>query len=1613
MKHKKLTALMLCFTMMFSITSGIFSAAFASDSTTGSAYHLDTTTGSGVWSSTTESAYKADNSIKLFSTKAAITSPSSMDYSGDIGKTAVFNTAKYSSFLMHNNPASFNYYGTDDKLDFDDDDNDGSDWDNDTYWLMNGTDMDIPDVTADNVMVVVGYYWDEVTTALWYQVEAADGSSLPAKMTIGGYDWLLQDFTDPELASGNVLILSDASVENESMFGKTVKFNQNQATAILYDAINGNPTGVAGDTFGNMVVKAKFTDNNGIVWYYVDAVEGETWPAACTGYHYVKADMVEVVETEEEPIVIPTSCTTTVDDVEITVEGNMLSGSTLFASAYEVTDPGSFGLTDTSNIKASYDIKILNGDGKEIQPEGSVFIIMDAAAMGLSNGDVVEVIHQHGSTIETSTHVVISGKLIFPVSGFSVFIVDSTTETTGTEITGNSSDNPYVMTVGESKIFFDSYGGGSSPYTAVTDTSVRRMYQNSLNSTTYYYFVDGVYKEVNITRKEGRRGNYTYTISYADGSDDIDKNLQGNDQPSGYYYQASGSAAYRGEWQVTDESNAISYETTSVNYQNNQHMAPYITVTAKDVGLVTLTYKYVNGNSIKEETLYISVVAPVNGLYVDDQVAEIGCLVPAGLENIAGVTYTWTRSDGQIIRSEALNDDGTVNVSLDRGGLTEGRDPITYTVTATLTDGTTQTASYEVLYSNEILNTSFETPALGYAEGTGGNKYVYNGYPGMYWKTTAPGSSTSQLTQDIEMIQEGTWADTYFGVQHAADGSQYVELNAENFGALYQDILTTPDATLSWAFSHNGRTTSGSNNTMYVIVAAAKDASSIIDENSIDGLIDAIPNGANVPSNGEGYKLTYNGATYYVWKHIADNNANTWERISGSYSVPEGQYLTRLFFASETNTDSSIKKTMGNLIDAVSAGETMAYKIEYYVDGNIVNANTQTGSATVYTSVGLEHLQGYLNDGYVLTAAKIQLNTDVIDYPGNVNNGLYITGYGESGNNDYAIILKVYLAKHAVTITKNIVIEGWAGMTDDERKALIGDGLTAGFELESGDKTYNAALTIIAVSSTGELTTMGEFVDSNGNAPENGEYTVSEKIPPQISKYKLSETVFNNSEITISNDKPTAAIVCTNTYEKNVGDLSISKTVTGTGAPADAVFTFTVSGGAVTADQEYTYTVGNETKTATATATGLLTITMKDGQTAVIKDLNVADYQVVESNVKNFTMTAVSGKEGIISAETMATASFTNNYAEPTGTVKITKTVVGLADYNVEYTFRFDAEAGKSYSYTIGSTTGTITSGGTLKLQHGETAIISNVQPGSITVTEQNVSGFTTAWSGAATAKGNSITCAVTAGQETALVCTNTYTTVKIAKTVVGANINADKDYTFTVDFNGNDTATEYPYTVYENTTVKSSSTIKDGGVLTLKHNQYAIISNVPAGNIYIEETPDQESITEWTVGTLVTGNAYKVQGTVTVGQQTEFVCTNTLLGSLKITKTGSQSIDENQSHLFHVSGNGQNMDVVIHGNGFVIIKGLKPGDYFVTEKDDWSWRYTATSDNDKATVPAGGIGEIRFSNTRSNTQWLDGGTWCDNWFGVGTKEQPSGTTTVSTTAVDIALREEDLNDEA
>lgn len=117
---------------------------------------------------------------------------------------------------------------------------------------------------------------------------------------------------------------------------------------------------------------------------------------------------------------------------------------------------------------------------------------------------------------------------------------------------------------------------------------------------------------------------------------------------------------------------------------------------------------------------------------------------------------------------------------------------------------------------------------------------------------------------------------------------------------------------------------------------------------------------------------------------------------------------------------------------------------------------------------------------------------------------------------------------------------------------------------------------------------------------------------------------------------------------------------------------------------------------------------------------------------------------------------------------------------------------------------------------------------------------------------------------------------------------------------------------------------------------------------------------------------------------------------SLTISKTGHIDIDENQSFLFLVEGEGMNLVVTVHGNGSTKINGLKVGSqYTVTELTDWSWRYgfktwsfvtdgnaTASGVTNDAEITLGLDGnEITFTNTRDEDQWLDGDTYEDNLF--------------------------------
>lgn len=110
----------------------------------------------------------------------------------------------------------------------------------------------------------------------------------------------------------------------------------------------------------------------------------------------------------------------------------------------------------------------------------------------------------------------------------------------------------------------------------------------------------------------------------------------------------------------------------------------------------------------------------------------------------------------------------------------------------------------------------------------------------------------------------------------------------------------------------------------------------------------------------------------------------------------------------------------------------------------------------------------------------------------------------------------------------------------------------------------------------------------------------------------------------------------------------------------------------------------------------------------------------------------------------------------------------------------------------------------------------------------------------------------------------------------------------------------------------------------------------------------------------------------------------------LNIVKEGDISrYDEGQSFIFHVTGGPDaiDLDVVINGTGTVTIKDLPVGVYTVTEKTDWSWRYTPYKDDmvevSQTIDLRDGNNTVTFDNKREKIYWLSGDSSKENQFAV------------------------------
>ena len=144
-----------------------------------------------------------------------------------------------------------------------------------------------------------------------------------------------------------------------------------------------------------------------------------------------------------------------------------------------------------------------------------------------------------------------------------------------------------------------------------------------------------------------------------------------------------------------------------------------------------------------------------------------------------------------------------------------------------------------------LANGGFETPAVA--------ADTYTLFPAV----DVPPWETTDDAGQIEI-----WGTTFLAVP-AFEGDAFAELNANSAGTLYQDVVSTPGATMTWSAAHRGR---DGDDTMQVLI-------------------------------GDAFAADVNGTTGwdYVSPDFTDGNA-AWGERGAEYVVPAGQTCTRFAF---------------------------------------------------------------------------------------------------------------------------------------------------------------------------------------------------------------------------------------------------------------------------------------------------------------------------------------------------------------------------------------------------------------------------------------------------------------------------------------------------------------------------------------------------------------------------------------------------------------------------------------------------------------------------------------------------------------------------------------------
>lgn len=382
------------------------------------------------------------------------------------------------------------------------------------------------------------------------------------------------------------------------------------------------------------------------------------------------------------------------------------------------------------------------------------------------------------------------------------------------------------------------------------------------------------------------------------------------------------------------------------------------------------TYSYLNDTSYTADTEWtpwtsgtptVYLVYTPTELSIQDDLTGTGDLIPVLTEEmktlVAGakkegkeVSYIWEKSinngDFQAVNKVKVsgdnynittNEDGVdcLNVALDKGALSSSQSSVKYKVSIKIGDEVKSTSGeYSVRYYKELYNGDFEIPVVAQDHPNTSNwQYSNENYKaqGGVWQTTGTkdknppycdtdGADIEIVTTAINDLSDYKWNGTVCDAD--GDAGQFAELNCQAAGALYQDVITYSGEKLSFSLNHRARGKNANStpeyDTMYVVIMPTNKAEGLTTQTSLENFInDQTGKYCADQYTTEETKdiefLTTKDKDVLIGRVTSDDQ--DWHYISAIEQYVAKSNMTRFFFVAGA-TASGIN-TVGNFLDNV------------------------------------------------------------------------------------------------------------------------------------------------------------------------------------------------------------------------------------------------------------------------------------------------------------------------------------------------------------------------------------------------------------------------------------------------------------------------------------------------------------------------------------------------------------------------------------------------------------------------------------------------------------------------------------------------------------------------